>query len=203
MKSTTFVCAAAALAMAAGTACADQQSFIVNAQYRGVVKKAFTDIGNGELNDSGRGASFRVQGRADVEHPQQKNKRYHLDIDMAFRQAGGTIQETANNSRCNPGSEAALSTTEKLIPFAHIAKWLPEGEMGAQTFNTPRGTFTLSLAQTERNLEATITENGRMAGKFFLVGSSVPRRIEKFRITTHTGTVLSFVATPNVASTRE
>ncbi len=201
MHPKTVLCAGVALALAAGAALADTQSFQVNAQYRGMVKKAFTDIGTGELNDSGSNQSFRLSGRADVDHPRQEGKTYRLALDMAFRMHAGTIEEVANRSHCNPGSEEALNYTEKLVPFVHLVKNLPLEELNGATFTTPRGTFQVGIGHTERNTEATIYENGRMAGKFFLSNAeTTPRQLEKFRITTKGGTVLSFVATPNVAA---
>jgi hypothetical protein len=83
----------------------------------------------------------------------------------------------------------------------HIAKRIPFTPGLQESFVTPRGTFTLRFVETDRNIEATLNEGGRMVGKFFLARTDrIPRPLEKFRITTRTGTVLSFVTTNTVAS---
>ena len=192
--------AAAVLAATAQLASADVDQFTVNAQYRGVVKKAFTSIGSGQLSDSGQaGGTFRIQGQAEVDHPKE-DREYRMKIDMTFRQDGNSIREVANRSTANPGSEEALRTTMKILPFVHIAKWA-DPEQGEGTYVTPRGRFSMRFARAERNLEASLYEGDRMVGKFFMSpDGGVPRKMEKFRIATRTGTMLSFVSTGAYAS---
>lgn len=204
MQSTSLWCAAALIALGGQAALADTQNFTVNAQYRGMVKKAFTNIGSGELKDtgSGPGGSFRLTGHAHVDHPREKGRVYDLRIEMAFRQRGSTIEEVSNRNRCNPGSEEALRTTEKMMPFVHVAKWISPDRGSGTSITTPRGKFQVRLGETQRNLEVTVSEGDRMTGKFFMEpdNGQLPRRMEKFRITTRGGTVLSFVTSPNLAS---
>jgi len=161
---------AAAFTALAGAAWADTQNFTVNAQYRGMVKKAFRDIGTGVLNDNGQATGdVHIQGHSRVDHPQQEGRVYDLNVDTNFRIQGNSIQELSDHSTCNAGSEEALKTTQKVAPFVHIAKWIKDDQSTGQTFTTPRGTFNLRLAQTDRNLEATLYEGEQMVGKFFMV----------------------------------
>lgn len=200
MKSSTMI--VAACLVVGGAAYADTQSFTVNAQYRGVVKKAFRDIGTGTLTDTGAAqGEVRLSGHARVDHPKEEGRVYDMTIDMNLRIRGNQIQELSNRSRCNPGSEEALATTQKIAPFVHIAKWARSDGSTGQTFTTPRGTFNVRFAQTDRNLEVTLSEGERMVGKFFMdPGDNLPRKLEKFRITTKGGTVISFVSTDAVAT---
>ena len=200
MQKSTVI--AAALLTLAGAAWADTQNFVVNAQYRGMVKKAFRDIGTGTMTDSGSATgTVQLQGHARVDHPTEQGKVYDMTLDMSLKVQGATITEVSNRSKCNPGSEEALATTQKIAPFVHIAKWARGDQSTDQTFTTPRGTFQLRLATTDRNLEASLYEGDQMVGKFFMSpGEQLPRQLEKFRITTSGGTMISFVSTNAVAS---
>ena len=156
MHSRTLSIASALLTLA-GAVQADTQNFNVNAQYRGMVKKAFTDIGTGWLSDNGGPTgNVRITGHARVDHPKEEGRVYDMKLDMTFNVKNGTIQEIANASRANPGSEEALKTTQKLLPFVHIAKWIKPDQSTGETYVTPRGTFKMRLSSTERNLEATL-----------------------------------------------
>lgn len=201
MKSSTAILAASCFALA-GAAWADTQSFTVNAQYRGMVKKAFRDIGTGTLTNTGSAqGNVRISGHARVDHPKEEGRVYDMTLDMNLRITGNQVQEISNNSRCNPGSEEALSTTQKIAPFVHVAKWAKSDQSTGQRFTTNRGTFNMRFAETDRNLEATLYEGERMVGKFFMEpGDNLPRKLEKFRITTSGGTVISFVSNDAIAT---
>lgn len=184
------------LGLVAPAARADVMEFTVNAQYRGLIKKSFPDIGGGRLTDTGKAAGeFRISGRADVTHPTEKGREYHMELDMSFSLEGGRLREMKNGSSCNKGAEQALRTTEKILPFVHVAKWASADKGEQLSYHTSGGSFTLKFGRTKRNLEATLLEDGQMVGKFFMFpGNGLPRAMEKFRITTKQGTVLSFVA---------
>jgi hypothetical protein len=177
---------------------ASADTFTVNAQYRGVVKKAFSNLGSSELNFTPAGREqIRVTGTANVDHPKEEGRKYRMRYDMTLKIAPGSIQEVANRNSSNPGSEEALETTEKILPFVHVVKHVPiESAQVSLPYTTSDGDFTLDFAQAPGNLEATLRQNGETLAKFFLGANelSTPRKIEKFRVTTKKGTVLSFVS---------
>jgi hypothetical protein len=182
---------AASLLTLAGAVRAQTDTFSVNAQYRGVVKKGFQSIGSGQLNYSGTPANFRITGSAEVNHPKQKGRVYQLTIDMSFQMGGGQIRYSSNRNRCNRGSEEALRKVEQVLPFVYLVKNGQIDEGTGASYVTPRGSFNLRSTNTQRNLEVTLDQGDAMVGKFFMAPGG--RQLEKFRIPAGEDVVLSFV----------
>ena len=173
------------------------EQYTLNAQYRGTVKKGFSDIGRGfavfSPQQSGR---FTVKMEGTVHDPESQ-EAYGLWIDMDFESNGKDVREVANRSHYTANVGDYRPRVEKVIPFVYLVKFTrPPNEGGENTRSYRfRGTeYTLRYLPTDRNTEATLYEGDTMVGKYFLTRTpSTPLGIEKFRVPCEGNVVLSFV----------
>lgn len=187
-------CLITLVAASAGAASAQVLQFHVDAQYRGIVKKAFNSIGTTKLKvtPSANGA-FAVAGVGRVVHPKDKAKVYEFNVDMAFQMQGDRVQYVREKNTCNHGGEGLEAGVAKLMPFLHLVASLPPSAT-SRTVTTPHGTYTLHQAQTPKNTEVTVEEGGSLVGKFFLAKDGGALALERFRIPAGDNVVLNFVA---------
>src|SRR5688500_12510199 len=87
-----------ALVVATGAAVAASgvvETYTVNAQYRGGVKKGVQDLGTGKVSYEPMGSSaFRVRVKGEVRHPEE-DKAYSFNISERYQLSGNTVSATA------------------------------------------------------------------------------------------------------------
>ena len=184
----------ALVAASAGAASAQTLLFNIDAQYRGIVKKSFNQIGSSQVSITpASNGMFKVAGKGRVVHPKDKAKVYEFALDMDFQVRGNQVAYLKSKNSCKTGSEDLESEVAKLLPFMYLVTSLPQGQP-EKTVVTPHGTYTLRQAETQHGTEVTLHEGNALAGKFFLSRDSGQLALEKFRIPTGDNVVLNFVS---------
>lgn len=173
------------------------EHYKLNAQYRGTVKKGFSDIGRGyAVFTPQSGGSFQVKLEGSVVDPERKDL-YQFFLHMEFNAAGAQIRELANRCRYSANAADYRDRVEKVIPFIHLVKYTApprSGEEPARNYRFRGSDYTVRYMNAERNIEATLYEGDLLVGKFFLThGATLPLAIEKFRVPTEGNVVMSFV----------
>lgn len=174
------------------------EQYRVNAQYRGGVKKGFSDIGRGTAVFTPQGgARFSVKLDGTVENPEDK-EQYSFWLDMDFQStAAGQIKILRNGSRYSTRAIEYRERIEKVVPFVYLVKFLPIPGTDAEPtrgFRFAGTEYVLRYVPTERHVEASLYEGDSLVGKFFLLrGDRLPLVFEKFRVPTEGNVVLSFV----------
>lgn len=174
------------------------ESYILNAQYRGGVKKGFPNIGTGTGRYlPGDQNQFEVKLDGKVENPDD-HRLYEFRLDMAFRMIGNNIQVVRNGNHYSDNADDYKDRVEKVIPFVHLVKFSPmprQGEEPARSFRYKGEEFSLRYVYTEKHVEASLYEQDNLVGKFFMTRDQrqLPLSFEKFRVPTPGDVVLSFV----------
>lgn len=181
--------AGASLAVSAGVfAGGFVESYHVNAQYRGTVKKGFQDLGSGKVSyeSLGRG-SFRVRAMGNVTHPREP-KEYAFNIHQRFDVSGNTIRLTATEKKeLNRNAAPHERRICEVIPFSYLVRYIspPSGDGDpSHRFTLGQLEYTLRYRRTERHIEAELYRGDVFLGKFFLRADAGwrPAELEKFRI---------------------
>lgn len=174
------------------------EQYKVNAQYRGGVKKGFSDIGKGTAVFTPQdGSRFSVKLDGSVENPESK-EQYSFWLDMDFQYtASGQIKVLRNGSRYSSRAIEYRERIEKVVPFVYLVKFqplpAPDGEP-SRGFRFAGTEYVLRYVPTERHVEASLYEGDSLVGKFFLLRSDrMPLVFEKFRVPTEGNVVLSFI----------
>ena len=173
------------------------EQYKLNAQYRGGVKKSFSDIGNGHgVYMPQAGGSFAVKLEGAVKDPESDDV-YEFFVDMDFQSNGAQVREVKNRSHYSRNAGEYRDRVEKVIPFIYLVKFTQpprDGQELSRVYRFRGHEYTLRYLTTERNVEATLYEGDTLVGKFFLErGERTPFGIEKFRVPTEGSVVLSFV----------
>ncbi|MBI4865460.1 MAG: hypothetical protein HY816_00770 [Candidatus Wallbacteria bacterium] len=176
------------------------ETYNINAQYRGTVKKAFMDIGHCDVVFATKpSGEFTVKVSGSVTDPENESRRYELQIDADYRAQGNRIDLLTDRSKFNQEAERHRERVLKDIPFIYIAKFTPYPAVAkdnAWLLNSQE--FNIRHARTDEGggeMQVTITERGGMIGKIFLeTGEAVPHTIKKFRVVGTNDVVLSFVS---------
>jgi hypothetical protein len=174
------------------------EQYKVNAQYRGGVKKGFSDIGRGTaVFVPQEGARFWVKLDGTVENPENK-EQYTFWLDMEFQQtAAGSIKVLRNGSRYSSRAIEYRERIEKVVPFVYLAKFtqLPGADAEpSRAYRFAGVDYVMRYVPTERHVEASLYEGDALVGKFFLLkGDRLPLTFEKFRVPTEGNVVLSFI----------
>jgi hypothetical protein len=199
-----------ALAVISGTAMAASgvvETYTVNAQYRGGVKKGFQDLGTGKVSYESIGPSaFRVRVKGEVRHPDQ-NKEYTFNISERYQISGNSVRETAvEKKQLNEHAKPHEQRITELIPFAYLVRQLPApADTGGDTSRalSYRGQqYTLRYRDTEKNREVELYRGESFLGKFFLEpgASGNFAKLEKFRLALpEEDLVVSFVVSDSYA----
>lgn len=175
---------AASMALAGGFV----ESYRVNAQYRGTVKKGFQDVGTGKVSyDSLGAAAFRVRAMGTVKHPNEP-KTYSFNIHQRFEVAGNNIRLVAvEKKELNRNAAPHERRICEVFPFAYLVRYLTPPLSGgdpALRFLYAGTPYTLRYRRGERHIEAELYRNDDFLGKFFLLAETGwrPASLEKFRI---------------------
>lgn len=187
---TTSVIIAVIAAAAAGSLQADGfvETYSVNAQYRGTVKKGFQDLGSGKVAYEFLGGNgFRVRALGRVDHPKEP-KEYAFNIHQRFGVSGNVIRVTQVEKKdFNRNAQPHERRICEIIPFAYLVRYLsppdPAGDPSLRFVFDGTG-YTLRYRRTERHFEAELYRGEVFLGKFFLLPDAGwrPARLEKFRI---------------------
>ena len=194
MRRTTICALMALLSVAAAHA----DRFVIEAQYRGIVKKSFPDVGVAGLECvKEANGGFRIHGEGKVTHPQDKSKVFQLGLDMKFRVNGDTVEYVKTQNSCNKGSEDLRECMERVLPFVHLVRDLPRPTGNRRSLSTPHGVFTLVYGARGAKTEVTVQQGSAHIGKFFLgTGAPGTARLERFRIPGKDSVSLQFTAAP-------
>lgn len=174
------------------------ERYHLNAQYRGGVKKGFSDIGSGSVAFHRLGEkSFRVRMKGSVEHPDNR-QIYSLELSMWFELDGATVVDVRQDNRYNERAQEYRDRVEKIVPFVYLVKFLPvpgAGQEPTRRFLYRGKEFIIRYVRTPRHFEATIYEGDSMVAKFFILPTprEAPVLFEKFRLPAEEDLMLSFV----------
>lgn len=180
----------ACVAFAAGAAHALEvvETYAVNAQYRGAVKKGFRDLGAGSVRYVALDpATFRVEVNAVVRHPEERREfrfRIHETFRLEGRRLSGVRLERAElNAAARPHEDEV----RELLPFAYLVRKLEApahtGGERSRTIRFRGHPYTIRYRTTERNEEAELYRGNTLRGKFFMEkGRRTFAALEKFRI---------------------
>lgn len=173
------------------------EQYRLNAQYRGTVKKGFSDIGRGYgMYHPGASGTFSVKLDGSVEDPESK-ELYKFYLEMDFQAQNGQIRDVKNKNKYSANAQDYHDRVEIVVPFIHLVKFTPpprQSEEPTRIYRYRGKEYRLRYMTAERNIEATLNEGDTMIGKFFLSRDpSTPLGIEKFRVPTEGNVVLSFV----------
>jgi len=176
--------------LSASAACAEGfvETYRVNAQYRGTVKKGFQDLGSGKVSyESLGGAAFRVRATGSVQHPREP-KHYEFNIHERFEISGNALWVTSiEKMELDPNASPHRRRICEVIPFAYLVRYLsPPSNDGdpARHFTFEGLDYALRYRRTERHIEAELYRGDVFLGKFFLLADAGwrPAALEKFRI---------------------
>ena len=183
------------------------ESYTVNAQYRGGVKKGFQDLGSGKVAyEPLGGAAFRVRAKGEVRHPEE-DKDYAFKIYERFEVQGNAVRTTAvEKKELNEHARAHEGKITEVLPFAYLVRQLPvpagDGD-ASRTFNYQGQQYTLRYRMVESKREVDLYRGETFLGKFFLESDPAPGRmakLEKFRIALpEEDLVVSFVVNSSYA----
>lgn len=167
------------------------EDYVVNAQYRGEIKKGFKDLGRGKASyEAVGGSGFKVKMKGEVSHP-DGSTTYSFTLIQSFQLEGNNVRllgtEKKEMSKDAAPHEAWIV---ELVPFAYLARRLPVPNLESGAGEASRSlrysgqTFTLSYAKSERQVEVSMLRNGELTGKFFFAPGA-PKAfatLEKFRM---------------------
>ena len=163
------------------------ETYAVNVQYRGTVKKGFADLGDGKVAyEPLEGRAFRVRARAEVRHPDD-GRVYAFKLYESFEVTGDTVRSVAVERRqLNEHAKPHEEKITEVIPFAYLVRVLaPPPVQGdpSRTYDYRNTRYTLRYRHTERHVEVDLYRGDTFVGKFFLLrdGGRVAR-LDKFRI---------------------
>ena len=168
------------------------EDYVVNAQYRGEIKKGFKDLGRGKASyEAVGGSGFKVKMKGEVNHP-DGTTTYSFTLIQTFQLEGNSVKLVSTEKKeMNPAAAPHEMWISELVPFAYLARRLPvpvlDGAGGGETSRTIRyagQTFTLSYAKSERQIEVSMLRNGEMTGKFFFTPGAAKgfAPLDKFRM---------------------
>lgn len=163
------------------------ETYAVNAQYRGAVKKGYQEIGEGKVAyDALEGTGFRVRALGQVRHPDD-GRVYAFKAYESFELSGSTITSTGVERReLNEHARPHEEKITEVMPFAYLVRVLrpPRGDGDpTRTFTFRQKLYTLRWRRTERNVEVDLLRDDTLVGKFFLLPGTGPvAPLEKFRI---------------------
>jgi len=190
------------LSMAKPSAAQDERPIIerysFNAQYRGGVKKGFSDIGNGSVAFHPLAENeFRVRLKGSVRHPENR-EIYSLELSMWFRLEGATVVVVREDNQYNERAKEYRDRVEKVVPFLYLVKFFPvpaSGQEPTRRFRYRDREFIIRYVRTPKHFEATVYEKDSVVAKFFILQSprEAPLVFEKFRIPAEADLMLSFV----------
>lgn len=183
------------------------ETYTVNAQYRGGVKKGFQDIGSGKVAYESLGpTAFRMRVKGEVKHPEE-DKEYAFQISERYQVSGSSIRETAVEKKSlNEHAKPHEGRITELIPFAYLVRRLPApaatGGDPSHSLSFRGQNYTLRYRDTERNREVELYRGESFLGKFFLEPGADGNfaRLEKFRLALpEEDLVISFVVSDSYA----
>jgi hypothetical protein len=181
--------------------------FIVNAQYRGAVKKGLKGIGNGSVEYEPTGENeYKVTVHGEVRHPED-DKTYEFEVSQSFKLTGNRLELLGEDKNLNSHAMEQERYIIQVVPFAFLARFLPPPAQGTdpvRTFLFDNSRFDLRYRKTEKQHEIELFKDDENVGKFFLAAGWKPGNegFEKFRIPfPREQLMVSFVVKETVAST--
>lgn len=191
MKSASLMVLVVVLAAGAARAQAIVEDYVVNAQYRGEIKRGFKDLGRGKASyEAVGGSGFKVKMKGEVSHPDGSTS-YSFTLIQAFQLEGNNVRLVGTEKKeMNKEAAPHEAWIVELVPFAYLARRLPVPNLEAGGGEASRmlryagQTFTLNYTRTERQVEVSMLRNGDITGKFFFTPGTHKgfAPLEKFRM---------------------
>lgn len=177
---------------------ASAETFVIGAQYRGVVKKSFPDLGRGTIRCRALEANrYEVGLEAKARHPRKK-ETIEFSVLREFALEGHHVKILSEKNWFNEGAARHQKKLQNAVCLAYLVKWRSpqaEGERApAQTYVIDDVAYTFSYRSAAGRLEVSLADPDGKVAKFFL-GPSVRavRPIDRFRVFTRDDVVISFV----------
>lgn len=174
------------------------EAFEVGAQYRGVAKKTFHELGTGKLGfRTVTPDTFAVTLEARVKNPDTQ-EIIECKIQRQYKLAGKSIRKVSENDWFNQAGEKHKKRFIDCVSLGYLVKWATprddKGPFRELTYNLDGTTYGFTYAKPEKWLECTIRGKDGVIGKFFMYPpAGGVRPVDKFRIFARDQLVVSFV----------
>jgi hypothetical protein len=173
--------------------------FEVGAQFRGVAKKTFHELGTGTLGfRTVSQDTFAVSLDARVKNPDTQ-ELIECKIQRQYKLVGKSIKKLSENDWFNQAGEKYKKRFIDCVSLGYLVKWATpredKGPFRELTYTLDGMTYGITYTRTDRWLECTIRGRDGVVGKFFLLPvQGGVRPVDKFRIFARDQLVVSFVS---------
>lgn len=203
MKFRPVLAVLCAVVTCAASATAAPERFQIDAQYRGMVSRAFPGIGSAVLDSTANGpGSFALTASGEATHPMEKSKRYQATVGMSVQVRDGRVAVTRSTEKSLPGSEQFAQQMRDVMPILAIARSHPAVAAGTlKTLQTPTGPVTLDTRRSGATVEITAARSGAFVAKIFLTQRGTALKLDRFRVPSpEENVMLNFVPTNALVS---
>ena len=174
-----------------------EERFIINAQHRGGINKAFKDLGKGVVKYRGDKGAFAVSISGSMKNP-ENGDLYKMRVSGEFKIAGHDITKVAQKIDINNEARRYEKLMTENLPFVWMARFLamPAGPDAEDvTYNYDGREYRMRYVPLEDTVEGTLFQGQTQVGKFFLEGKSgqPPQKLTKARLIGPDHLVISLV----------
>jgi len=152
-----------------------EENFVINAQYRNGVNKAFRDLGHGAVQyRSGEGGRFGLSLHGSMKNP-ETSEIYRMRITGEFKLVGRTITKISQKIEMNEEARRYEKLMAENLPFVWLARFqsLPASDTAEDVAYRYEGRdYHLRYVPLDDVTEATLSQDETHIGKFFLAGRS-------------------------------
>jgi hypothetical protein len=177
-----------------------EERFVVHAQYRGAVKKAFKNIGKGRIQSRpGSEGRFGLSLHACLRHPETQ-EIFKIKVSGDYALKGRSIGQP-QGLKMSAQAEKYAPFFTKSLPFFFLARFqnIPsDTDIEEIPYRFGDQEYLLRYVPTTGTIEVTLEDRGSLVGKFFLDGQSgyPPRRLTKVRVVGPENTVFTLELGP-------
>lgn len=164
-----------------------EERFIINAQYRNGINKAFKDLGKGlvKYKDDGAG-SFAVLISGTMKNPENSDV-YKMRVAGEFKLKGKEIVKVSQKIEMNEEARRYEKLMTDNLPFVWLARFttIPPGPDAEDVRYTYLGRdYHCRYVNLDGTVEGTLFQGQTQIGKFFLEGKSgqPPKALTKARL---------------------
>ena len=172
---------AAFLVLAASSVWAATESFVIDAQYRGIVSKSFPAIGSATVTavETAPGV-MRFVACGQATHPRDK-RQFQTTVEMSVRVAGDRLDVLRSSQQSRPGSEQFAGQIQDVVPILEaVRRGLATDPV--MTLDTPGGPVKLERHTTATGVEVTAQRGPEFVGKFFFTRQGAGMHLDRFRV---------------------
>lgn len=178
---------ASSLATSSLAAAPLEERFIVNAQYRNGINKAFKDLGKGLVRyNRGEAGQFSLSIAGTMKNP-ENGDIYKMRVSGNFKLEGRSIIKLTQKIEFNEEAKKYEKLMTENLPFVFLARFqsLPPGtEADEVTYRYEGRDYRMRYVPMDGTVEATLFQGDTQIGKFFLEGKSgqPPKGLAKARM---------------------